>query len=236
MENVSYENTIVGTEKFIIDAIVAAINADTEKNKKLTEYFLDEYFIKSDKNKAMFYYDGRGTREFYIRNISKHDKFETDICNLARNHKRLHIGTIDRRNDEMKMFTIKNFGYFMEDPNFNIFDYLNNLIMRKYQNNDQLSIKDGRKCMLNTCANVKKNPNMNDEEKKRLTMKEILDSKILNAKLSDDQKEKIKSHYYQDKNERDSDNLKRTLLVYIGCGVILETDTSWLDEYNSKIL
>ena len=139
MENSDYNNVIVGTNQFIINAIVTAINLETEKNKRLTEYFLNEYFRKSDKEYAAYYYDGRGNREYYNLISEKNNKFNTDVCNLARKHKRLHIGTIDNRTDEMKLFTYKNFGYFMEDVDFNIFDFLNNLITLKYLGDDENS-------------------------------------------------------------------------------------------------
>lgn len=233
MENNEFKDVIIGTNEFIINAITAAVNAETEKNKKMTEYFLSEYFIETDKDRAKFYYDNGNMRKFYNLIDNKVNKFEIDICNLAKNHKRLYINMIDRRTDEVKMLAAKNFGYFMEDLNFNVFDFINNLMTMKYQDDDKNLIRDSRKCMLNTCRNTKET---SDKKKELEYLKdEAKGARLLNRILNKHQKELLKSHIYQSRDEslKESDD-DRTMLIYIGCGMILKTDKSWLNIYKNQ--
>jgi len=62
-------------------------------------------------------------------------KFNEDIINLEKNHKHINIQMTDRLGDDMKMVIARKFGHFMEDLNFTVFDFVNNIILSKYQVN-----------------------------------------------------------------------------------------------------
>ena len=56
---------MVGTKEFVKNAMAKAIYEEVEKNKKLTEYFLDKYFTKS--NRVNFYYKGYNGLQYNTR-------------------------------------------------------------------------------------------------------------------------------------------------------------------------
>lgn len=242
MESGQFNHVIIASREFVTNAITEAINKEVNKNKGLTEYFLSKYFTAASEKGSTFYYDGKGKRLYYNLIPESKGKFDEDVLKLAREHKRLYIGMIDHRGENRKMFIGKNFGFFMEDLNLTIFDFLENLITLKYQNNEDKLKRDSRNCMLNISI---KRSSENAEDTKGSTdagnstsdlmKKEIFVAKFLNENLDEQQKDALKESIYRNGNESPHDDIPKTLLVYVGCSVILETDKTWLDVYTAKM-
>ena len=224
-----YDNVISDPKNFVLNS-KQIIQAEIEKNRKLTEYFLDKYFIKSTNGK--YYYKDVNNIQYYDIIYKLKSKFDEDILNLAKKHKYVNIRMIDYRDENIKMMLAKNLGYFMDDLDFTVFDFFNNIILLKYEDNKDKMDIDLKKCMFNTFQVLDSNRDM-DTVDVNFFKGELSKAKILNLILDNNQKS-FKKSLYKDIRLNNTISNNNTILIYVGCQIILETDISWLNFFKDK--
>ena len=233
MENAMFNNLMNGNQT-LLTSLISSANKDIEKSKKVTEDILSKYFIKSTKNNAEYYYEGREKVRYYNIISETIYEFGDEVIKLAKDHIRINIKMIEKRPQEVRLAVAKSYGHLTEDLNFTVFDLLDNIFAGKYAGKRDLLTTDALKCIVNTLSDPSKRTN--DRKVAAATFRKDIEAfkegfKDIKDPLPKDAIDKCVDLNYVNIRGKELGNLKTMLVVYLGCEIIMETDFAWLEYY-----